>query len=291
MTMINSKNEKVVLITGTSTGIGSSLALAFAHAGFQTIATMRNIDKAKALLDTAAQENVHLDVRQLDVCDDQSVALCVGGIQKDYGRIDILINNAGEGFHRTLEQASLDDIKRVMDVNFYGVVRLTKAVLPSMRELQSGHIITISSLGGLIAVPFSEIYCAAKFAVEGMMEALAPIANALGIHISLIEPGPVTTAFAGKLQQPHESNIAIYEELEQILRTNFLQHFPDGPQTGDEIARIVLKAALSNKPKLRYVTSADGVNVASHKYVDINNSTYFELGKQLFATQEKELLG
>lgn len=289
--MINSKNEKVVLITGTSTGIGSSLALAFAHAGFQTIATMRNIDKAKALLDTAAQENVHLDVRQLDVCDDQSVGLCVGGIQKDYGRIDILINNAGEGFHRTLEQASLDDIKRVMDVNFYGVVRLTKAVLPSMRELQSGHIITISSLGGLIAVPFSEIYCAAKFAVEGMMEALAPIANALGIHISLIEPGPVTTAFVGKLQQPHESNIAIYEELEQILRTNFLQHFPDGPQTGDEIARIVLKAALSNKPKLRYVTSADGVNVASHKYVDINNSTYFELGKQLFATQEKELLG
>ncbi|AUH70873.1 SDR family oxidoreductase [Legionella sainthelensi] len=290
MTMINSKNEKIVLITGTSTGIGSSLALAFAHAGFQTIATMRNIDKAKTLLDRADKEKLHVDVRQLDVCDDQSIDLCIGEVLNDYGRIDILINNAGEGFHRTLEQASLDDVKKVMDVNFYGVVRLTKAVLPSMRQMQNGHIITISSLGGLIAVPFSEIYCAAKFAVEGMMEALAPIANTLGIHISLIEPGPVTTAFAGKLQQPHASNIPVYEELEQILRVNFPKHFPNGPQTGDEIAQIVLKAALSNKPKLRYVTSADGVNVASHKYVDINNSAYFELGQQLFATHEKELL-
>src|SRR4029079_17163191 len=122
------------------------------------------------------------------------------------------INNAGEGFHSTLEQASMDEIKRVMDVNFYGVARVSKAILPFMREAKQGHIITVSSLGGLIAVPFSEIYCAAKFAVEGMMEALAPIANSFGVNISLIEPGPVATAFAGKLQKKNEPAIAAYDE-------------------------------------------------------------------------------
>lgn len=281
--MSSSNNEKVVLITGTSTGIGYSLALAFAEAGFQTIATMRNTDKAKTLLDAATKKNIHIDIRHLDVCDDQSVTFCVEQVLKDYGQINILINNAGEGFHRTVEQASLDDIKKVMDVNFYGVVRLTKAVLPMMRQMQSGHIITISSLGGLIAVPFSEIYCAAKFAVEGMMESLAPIASTLGIHISLIEPGPVATAFSGKLQQHYEQNIPAYEELEQMLRANFLKHFPDGPQTGDEIAQTVLKVALSKTPRLRYVTSADGLNVAANKYVDINNNTYMELWQTLFS--------
>lgn len=282
-------DKKVVLITGTSTGIGYSLALTFAKAGFQTIATMRNTDKAKGLLDAAAKENVHLDIRQLDVCNDESVAFCVNEVAKDYGRIDILINNAGEGFHRTLEEASLDEIKKVMDVNFYGVVRLTKAVLPFMRKMRSGHIITVSSLVGLIAIPFSDAYCAAKFAVEGMMESLAPTVSTLGIHVSLIEPGHVTTAFSGKLQPSTEPDILIYRELEQKLRLNIPKYFPSGPQTGDEVAQVVLKAALSETPQLRYVTSADALKIASHKYLDLHNSNHLKIGQMLFASGEKEL--
>ena len=112
-----------------------------------------------------------------------------------YNNIDILINNAGSGFLGTLEQTSLSQAQEIMDVNFFGVWRLTQAVLPSMRKNKSGHIISITSVGGIMGQPFNDAYCAAKFAVEGMMESLAPVVKRFGVNVSLVEPGPVSSEF------------------------------------------------------------------------------------------------
>src|SRR5579885_238417 len=266
----NATDKKIVLITGTSSGIGESTAIAFAKAGYQTIATLRNPDKSKSLLEKAENENVDLDIRVLDVCDDQSVSGCVNRCIETYGRIDVLINNAGVGYRGTLERIPMEDIIRTMDVNYYSVARVTKAVLPHMRKSRSGHIITVTSLGGLIGVPFNDAYCAAKFAVEGLMESLAPVVSAFGVRVSLIEPGPVHTNFVHNvgtnLSSDETSNP--YSDLERAAIQAMVKRFATTGQTPDEIANIIVDAAMSGSPHFRYPTSSFATQHAARKYTD-----------------------
>ncbi|MCL1125468.1 SDR family oxidoreductase [Shewanella surugensis] len=146
--------SKVAVVTGASSGLGLHLSIMLAKQGIKTFATMRNFDKRQALLDEAHKQGVEIDVelivKQLDVRGSDSVNACIDDIQKETGRIDIWVNNAGAGFIRTTEQANEDEIKWALDVNLMGVIRCTKAVLPSMREARAGHIINISSVGGLV---------------------------------------------------------------------------------------------------------------------------------------------
>src|SRR5947208_15214972 len=195
---------RIALVTGTSSGIGLSTAVALARKDFTVVATMRNLGKAAALQACAKADGVALDVRQLDVQDEHSVDACVRDVLRDHGRIDVLVNNAGAGFLGTLEQTSFEDLRRTMDINFFGVWRVTRAVLPAMRTARSGRIITNTSIGGLIGQPFNDAYCAAKFAVEGLMESLAPVARRVGVWISLIEPGPVNTGFVASVREKRE---------------------------------------------------------------------------------------
>ena len=123
----------IALVTGTSTGIGLSTAVHLAKAGFKVVATMRNLDKAERLRARAAEEGVQLDIRALDVESDTSVRQCIEGVQKDHGRIDVLVNNAGSGFFGSLEQTPTEALRRVMEVNFFGVWRVTQAVVPGIR--------------------------------------------------------------------------------------------------------------------------------------------------------------
>ena len=160
--------SKVILITGVSTGIGFETALLLAKEGHKVYATMRNLSRSAKLKDEAKRRSVVLDVLSLDVQNETSIADCVAQIIDREKTIDVLINNAGAGFIRTMEQATMKEINQVMDVNFYGVIRCTKAVLPFMRRQRSGHIINISSVGGIVGQPVNEIYCAAKFALEGL---------------------------------------------------------------------------------------------------------------------------
>jgi NAD(P)-dependent dehydrogenase (short-subunit alcohol dehydrogenase family) len=189
--------SKIILVTGTSSGLGVSIAVQAARAGHTVYATMRNIEK-RAALDAAAREaGVSLNLLTLDVQDTVSVNAAVDTVIAERGRVDVLINNAGAGFVRSTEQASEEDIQWVMDVNFMGVMRCTKAVMPHMRKQRAGHILTISSVGGLVGQPFNEIYCAAKFAVEGYMEAMASyITPSFGINFTSVEPGGISTEFA-----------------------------------------------------------------------------------------------
>ncbi|MCY1063470.1 SDR family NAD(P)-dependent oxidoreductase [Nannocystis sp. RBIL2] len=198
--------EQVAIITGTSSGIGLASAVVLAKAGFRVVATMRNLGKANALRERAADAGVELDIRQLDVVDQASVDACVSGVLRDHGRIDVLVNKAGAGYLGTFEHTPIAAAQRVMDLNYFGVWRVSQAVFPGMRERGSGRIITVSSLGGVIGTPFNDVYCAAKFAVEGLVEAAAPAAKVLGIHMSLVQPGPVATEFASTAVPPQEES-------------------------------------------------------------------------------------
>ena len=188
----------VALITGTSSGIGASSAVAAAKHGFTTVATLRNPAKDEELRAAAEAAGVSLDIRRLDVVDEASITSCIDGVVADHGSLDILVNNAGRGFIGTIEQVSMDEMREVMEVNFFGVVAATKAALPHLPTAR-GRVITVTSVGGVVGQPFNEAYCAAKFAVEGFMESLAPVAATVGVHVSVIEPGPVTTEFVNNV--------------------------------------------------------------------------------------------
>jgi NAD(P)-dependent dehydrogenase (short-subunit alcohol dehydrogenase family) len=264
--------KRVALVTGTSTGIGLSTAIHLARGGFQVIATMRDLAKVEALQQRAATEGMAIAIRRLDVQDDLSIRSCVAETIQEFGSIDVLVNNAGAGLLGSTEQTSAAALQRTMDINFYGVWRCTQAVLPSMRAARSGRIISVSSIGGLVGQPFNDAYCAAKFAVEGMMESLAPVAKRFGIHVSLIEPGPVNTEFVASVVKQREERadveITDYAPLLSAYLSGSRQTFATAGQTGDDIAAVILEAAIAEAPHLRYLTSDMIRGVASRKYVD-----------------------
>ena len=257
--------SKVILITGTSSGLGISIAVQAAKAGHSVYATMRNLTKRDALDAAAAEAGVTLKVMSLDVQDTASINTTLDRIMADEGRIDTLINNAGAGYVRTTEQATEDDINWVMDVNFMGVVRCTKAVIPHMRTARSGHVITISSVGGLVGQPFNEIYCAAKFAVEGYSEALACyVSPNFGINFTTVEPGGIQSEFAANvMKQVEETGGMLEDEYLPILQkyVGGAQTRADGSdiyQTADQVAEVVMFCVEAAEPPIRTRTSEWG---------------------------------
>lgn len=263
---------KIILITGTSTGLGISIAVQAAQAGHKVYATMRNLSKRDAL-ETAAQEaGVALTVLRLDVQDSVSVENAVSTIVEREGRIDTLINNAGAGFVRTTEQATEEEINWVMDVNFMGVVRCTKAVIPHMRKARSGHVITISSVGGLVGQPFNEIYCAAKFAVEGYTEGLASyVTPNFGINFSAVEPGGILSDFAANIMKQMETTGGMLDDEYLPILQKYVggsqtrQTGSDIYQTADQVAAVVLECVDAASPPIRRRTSKWGEELTRFK--------------------------
>jgi len=183
-----------VLVTGTSSGIGLQAAVAAARAGHTVVATMRTLEGARALRSASETAGVTLDIRRLDVTEPASVTEVIAHMLDRYGRIDAVVNNAGAGHVGTIENEDLDVVRAVMEVNFFGVVTVTRAALPHLRQSR-GRLITVTSVGGVVGQPFSEAYCAAKFAVEGFMESLAPVAATAGVSVTVVEPGAVASSF------------------------------------------------------------------------------------------------
>mgnify|MGYP000409764945 FL=1 len=252
---------KVILITGTSTGLGVATAVQAAQAGHTVYATMRNTQK-RGTLDAAAQvAGVSLNVLQLDVQDTGSVNAAVDTVIAEQGHIDVLINNAGMGYVRSLEQAEETDIQKILDINYTGVTRCIKAVMPHMRKARAGHVINISSVGGLVGQPFNEIYCGAKFAVEGLTEAMASyITPAFGIHFTAVEPGGIASEFANTvLEQVEQTGGMLEDEYLPILQ-KYIAGSQNRQETGiyqtaDEVAAIVMKVMGSEQPPVRTRTS------------------------------------
>lgn len=260
--MVN--QSKVILITGASTGIGLETAVMLAEQGHKVYATMRNLDKRSLLDSEVEKRTVQLNILQMDVQDEVSIGNCIAKILGSEKTIDVLINNAGAGFIRTMEQATMEEIQHVMDVNFYGPIRCSKAVLPYMRKQKSGHIINISSVGGLVGQPVNEIYCAAKFALEGLTESLATYMKPyLGINVSLIEPGGVITEFGNSLTKYFESTGGIKDDDYKPLIKTYMDYratFTDEVkekafQKPAQIAAVILQCINDPEPKLRYLSS------------------------------------
>ena len=270
---------RIALITGTSSGIGLSSAIQLAQAGFQVVATLRNVSKAGPLEERARGAGVSLDVRSLDVQSDMSVHTCVREVLERYGRIDVLVNNAGAGHLGSLEEVSMEELRQTMEVNFYGVWRMTQAVFPAMREARSGRILTVTSVGGLLGQPFNDAYCAAKFACEGFLESLAPVAQRLGIHLSAIEPGPVNTEFVSSVMQKRTGAASpeVYRTMLEAYMSGSATVFKTMGQTPEDVARVIVEAATADKPHFRYVTSDMVRGLVSRKYTDVTGDSIVTL--------------
>ena len=265
-------NDRVALITGTSTGIGLATAVLAARKGFRTVATLRDTARAGRLRKAAADAGVELDVRPLDVTDARSVGTAFEGVLADYGRLDVLVNNAGAGHIGTIEQEPVSAVRETMEVNFFGVVEATKAALPALRA-SGGRLITVTSVGGVIGQPFNEAYCAAKFAVEGMMEALAPVASAQGVTVCVVEPGAVATEFVSNigLDERLFADAGPYAESLQSYITGVTETFQSA-QTADEVAEVILAAMTADAPEFRIQTSKWAEDFAAIKFADRDGS-------------------
>ncbi|WP_351227398.1 SDR family oxidoreductase [Streptomyces sp. NPDC002133] len=271
---MSSTPSKVVLITGTSSGIGLAAAVAAAQAGWHTVATLRDTGRADALRKAAAEAGVELDIRQLDVTDEVSVASAVDGVIADLGRLDAVVNNAGAGHVGTLENDTVDEVRTVMETNFFGVLHVSKAALPHLRA-SGGRLITVTSVGGVVGQPFNEAYCAAKFAVEGYMESLAPVAATLGVSVTLVEPGAVATEFVNNIGIDVEAEIAAagpYADALHHYANRTVAQFLSGAQTPAEAAEAVLEVLTADHPALRVQTSDWARGFTGTKLADLDGS-------------------
>lgn len=256
------------LITGTSSGIGLATAAALAADGWRVVATARNLPQAKELHELAAgEQNIH--THDLDVTSDTSVSDCVTSVIAEYGSIELLVNNAGAGHRGTVEQLTIDEFERSFAVNFYGVVRVTRAVVSGMRVNSRGRIISVTSMNGVVAMPFSDAYNAAKFAVEGLMEGLAPVLRSFGISISVLEPGPVRTSFlrnaAGRVTEVATDDP--YAELINRYNGTMAGLLNTGESPAD-VAAVISSIARDPHPAFRYQSSPAATGLAARKLVD-----------------------
>lgn len=267
--------SKTVLITGTSSGIGMEAAVKAAAAGWRTIATMRNPGKDERLRRAVAEAGAAslLEVRQLDITDPESVSACVAGVMADHGRLDAVVNNAGRGHIGTLELDTVDDFRAVMELNFFGVVQVTRAVFPHLRASR-GRLVTVTGVSGIVAMPFNEAYCAAQFAIEGFMEALAPVASTVGVHVTVVEPGAVSSEFLENIGLKPADMIAgagVYAPALSAYADTSLGQY-EWAQTPREAAAAVLEALTLPDPPLRMQTSEKVEAYVATKLADLNGS-------------------
>jgi NAD(P)-dependent dehydrogenase (short-subunit alcohol dehydrogenase family) len=259
---------RVALVTGASSGIGLATAVALARRSFVVVATMRDTGRSDALRRSAASAGVEIEVRTLDVVDDESVEVCTSELLERHGRIDLVINNAGTGRTGTLEEVAIADLKMVFDVNCLGAARVTKAVLPVMRAAGQGHLIAVSSTAGVLGQPFNEAYCAAKFGLEGLYDALAPVAASFGVSVSLVEAGMVATGFFERTSSGISSPEGPYAD----LRLRFAEVAKASARTAQpvgEVADFIASVACEPHPKLRYQSSPEVRRLLSRKLSDL----------------------
>jgi NAD(P)-dependent dehydrogenase (short-subunit alcohol dehydrogenase family) len=231
---------KVILITGASSGLGKATALLLSDKGYRVFGTTRNPAGAAA----------NYEMLQLEVRSDESVAECIDRIMKASGRIDVVINNAGYELAGAIEETSITEAKAQFETNFFGAARIVKAVLPVMRRQHAGHIVNISSLAGLLGVPFHGFYSASKFALEGYSESLSHEVSGFNIRVSLIEAGFLKTNLA-KSSQAAGQEIEAYSQ----LRRGASQYFAEAVAKGDDpakVADLILSIIESNPVRLRY---------------------------------------
>jgi NAD(P)-dependent dehydrogenase (short-subunit alcohol dehydrogenase family) len=238
---------RVWIITGTSQGLGHHLVDAALKRGDRVVATSRDPQKVQSTFPNHADRLLAIS---MDLRDRQQIAQVVDTTIERFGRIDVLVNNAGHGLLGAVEEVSEEEIKSVFETNVFGLIRVTQAVLPQMRKQRSGHIVNLSSIGGLIGIPGWGIYNATKFAVEGLSEALAHELKPLGIGVTIVEPGPFRTDFLGGSLSMVKSHLPDYAQT--AGQTRKYQKENDGSQAGDPArgAKAMVDAVVGPNPPL-----------------------------------------
>jgi len=275
---------RILLVTGTSSGIGLATAVTAARAGFTTVATMRDLHRAQALRDEADRAGVVLDIRRLDVTDAGSVTACVDGIGNAYGRLDAVVNNAGiANFDPTMEMSTMAALRANLEVNFFGVIAVSRAAMPLLRASR-GRLVTVGSVHGVVGQPFNEAYCAAKFAVEGFMESLAPVAAAHGVGVSIVVPGFVPDTSFGVFPDVNRSTIQAASGPYAPTFAAYLdwvtnQGWESAGQKAQEVAEVVVAALSADRPPFRIPTNPWVAGYLDHKLADRDGTAIQSLAR------------
>jgi short-subunit dehydrogenase len=249
-------HQRVVLITGASSGVGQATARLLSQNGYAVFGTSRNPASAEPI--------PNVEMLALDVRSDASVSSCVTAVVDQVGRIDVLVNNAGYELAGALEETSLEETKDQFETNFFGVVRMVRAVLPPMRQQRQGHIINVGSLSGVTSIPFMGIYSASKFALEGYTEALRMELEPFNIHVSLTQAGFLKTPMMDK-RQVSAVRLKEYDPWRQRAFSAIRNQEERGP--GPQLAaETVLKIISSKAPRLHYLIGPQARLVSSAKW-------------------------
>jgi NAD(P)-dependent dehydrogenase (short-subunit alcohol dehydrogenase family) len=265
------------LITGVSSGLGRAFAEGALAVGHTVVGTVRSGDAAKEF--GALGERAH--ARVLDVTDDQAVLDTVADIEATVGPIDVLIANAGYGHEGIFEESSMADLRRQFDVNVFGAVASIKAVLPGMRQRRSGHILGVTSMGGLTTFPGLSYYHGSKFALEGILETLGKEVAGFGIHVTAIEPGGFRTDWAGRSMVRTPRSIPDYDELFEPMRA--ARQANSGRQIGDpaKAATAILEVIAAADPPRHLLLGSDAIRAvrAGREAVEVDFTTWDRLSR------------
>jgi NAD(P)-dependent dehydrogenase (short-subunit alcohol dehydrogenase family) len=270
--MDNNRNNKVAIVTGSSSGIGFETSIMLARNGFYTYATMRNLEKSKAIIDLKEKEKLPLEILQLDIIDELSVKETIHKIINDQEKIDVLVNNAGYALVGPFEELSIEEFKEQFETNVFGAIRLIQGVLPIMRRQREGTIVNMSSVAGRVGFPLTSAYVSSKFALEGLSESISYEIEQFGIKVILVEPGVIRTNFNNNLKigkmvaiDPRSPYIEITQQRISAFKPRFERGSPPF-----EVAKVILEAIRLEKPaqELRYMVGDD-----AFKLMGIRNNT------------------
>ena len=259
--------NKIFLITGVSTGFGRALGEAALAAGHQVAGTLRKEDERAAFDALQPGRSIGL---LLDVTDTAAIAPAVAAVETKLGPIDVLVNNAGYGHEGLLEESSLGDLRRQFEVNVFGAVAMIQAVLPSMRQRRSGHIINITSMGGIMTMPGISFYHGSKFALEGISESLGKELKELGIKVTAVEPGGFRTDWAGRSLVRAERKIPDYDAIFEPLRRRRMAY--SGKQAGDpaKAAQAMLDLVAMPSPPAHLLLGTDALKLVRDKLATLS---------------------
>ena len=250
--------HQVALITGCSSGIGYETALMLGRNGFRTFATMRNTKKSDSLQEIIRKEGLDVNIHQLDVNDNESIENTINNIKNETNRIDVLINNAGFGLVGFFEDLTLDEIRDQFETNFFGVLNITKKIIPIMRLQKSGTIINISSGAGQVGFPGISAYVSTKFAIEGFSESLTYELLPYGIKVVIIEPGVIKTNFFRNCKVSEHSvkkNSTYSTSLDKFQKNiEIMQEHATSPT---DVAKVIIQVLGNSEPKQRYIVGND----------------------------------
>jgi NAD(P)-dependent dehydrogenase (short-subunit alcohol dehydrogenase family) len=262
---LSDDDAPVWFITGCSTGFGRALAERVLQRGHRCVVTARDLAKVRAIVTPHATRALAI---ALDVTNHAQMEAAVAQAEVAFGRIDVLVNNAGYGYNAAVEEGEEPEVRAMFDTNFFALAALTRRVLPGMRARGHGHIINLSSIGGLVGNPGSGYYCATKFAVEGLSQALAKEVAPLGIRVTLIEPGPFRTDFQGRSIKLPKMPIDAYAQTAGARRAQLRES--SGKQAGDpgRAADAIIKVVESPHPPLHLVLGKIGLERVREKLSD-----------------------